>query len=83
MTAIPALEAIRNAANQGVLKQLHEDVVAALKEMLGVGARSTLTIAAGVVTPTTANHAIDTDGGGASYFPGNSAGTETADDEYS
>jgi len=46
-------------------KQGQDDILAVIRELLGGEAESTLTIAAGAVTPTTAVHAIDTEAAGA------------------
>lgn len=61
MTAITAANAFRNAANQGVGKQAFEDLRDFVAQMMGGAAESTLTIAAGVVTPTSGLHSIDTE----------------------
>lgn len=61
MTALPVLNAYRNAANQGVAKQAFEDLRRFVEEQPGGAAETTLTIAAGVVTPTLGEHAIDTE----------------------
>lgn len=66
MTAFPAADAFRDAVNQGVGKQVVEDLIAAATQLLGASARSTLTIAAGIITPTHALHAIDTEAAAAS-----------------
>jgi hypothetical protein len=54
-----------NARTEGEQKTAFEDIVASAKQLPGGSAETTLVIAAGVVTPTSANHALDTEGSGA------------------
>uniref|UniRef100_UPI0025470740 hypothetical protein n=1 Tax=Dongia deserti TaxID=2268030 RepID=UPI0025470740 len=61
MTALTLPNAFRNAVNQGVAKQAFEDLRDFVAQGLGGAAESTLTIATGVVTPTSGLHAIDTE----------------------
>lgn len=52
MSTLPALNAISSAANQGVLKQALEDLLAGVKQLPGSGiAETTLTLASDAVTP--------------------------------
>jgi hypothetical protein len=61
MTALPAVDVFRNAANQGVGQQWGEDVRQFIAEMPGGAAETTLTIAGGSVTAALGEHAIDTE----------------------
>lgn len=51
-----------NARTEAEVKQWFEDILAITKELPGGIAESTLTLAAGVVTPTAAMHKVDTEG---------------------
>lgn len=66
MSTLPAANAISDAENQGILKGLHEAVVACAKETPGGAAESELTIASGSITPTGASHTVDTESDAAS-----------------
>lgn len=65
MTTLPAANAWSNAANEGVAKQIVEDILARLREHPGFQAESGLTIASGAVTPTGGIHTVDTEGAAA------------------
>lgn len=67
MTAFPASGYLSNAARtEGEMKTALEDFLAAVKQMPGAQAISTLTISAGAITPTRGMHAIDTESAAAS-----------------
>lgn len=64
MTDIPVAGIFENAGTtNGDAKSAQDDILAILREIQGGAARTTLTIATGVVTPTAYSHAIDTEGG--------------------
>ena len=66
MTAIPDIAALLAAGtprSEAYMRdQVWQPIVAAMAELPGAGARTELTIAAGVITPTAAVHTVDTEG---------------------
>lgn len=62
MTALPAAGYASSASRKhGEMKQFLEDLRSVVAEGIGHSAISTLTIAAGLITPTAAIHAVDTE----------------------
>ncbi|MBI3452414.1 MAG: hypothetical protein HY057_06200 [Rhodospirillales bacterium] len=62
MTTIPAAGYFSNAGRTNAeAKQAQDDALAVMRELLGGEAETTLTIAAGAITPTRACHAVDTE----------------------
>jgi len=64
MTALPAAGYFTDdARNNGEAKQGQDDMLAAMRELLGGDAETTIALAGGQITPTRAVHSIDTEGG--------------------
>lgn len=61
MPTFPAATAISTAANQGAAKTLFEDFLGASKQLPGGVPATTLTLASDQITPTQADHRIDTE----------------------